>query len=264
MAEITDIEDIVKDYAWNIYMKTSNGNRKVDYDEARFDIDWSRTKFVSSKPEFQKIDNNGQQVPRGKIPAQLAETPTSQEIYRSTYTNKTNGEQEHAISMHRSTKSTCKAYITKGYTKGINVGLKLAVPGDVANITPSFGYSVNITENSEETTEKTIDWGSDCKVKVPKGQKVSAKISVVEKNYSATFQMTTSIYGTVHVAIHSRSDDRFLQSIDTPFTNIMRWYSEKNGGYGQYTIKPKEVEWKVSGNCDFRFGVEQQVEIQPM
>ena len=63
MAEITDIEDIVKDYAWNIYMKTSNGNRKVDYDEARFDIDWSRTKFVSSKPEFQKIDNNGQQVP---------------------------------------------------------------------------------------------------------------------------------------------------------------------------------------------------------
>ncbi|XP_061183076.1 uncharacterized protein LOC133191345 [Saccostrea echinata] len=246
MAELTDLETIVKDYAWNTFSRVSE--KKLDYKEARIDIDWSRTKFVASKPTFGSVG--------------MEDLPTAQEIYRSTYVNGTNEDQEHSISMQRSTKSTCKAYVTKGYTKGVNVGLKLAVPGDVANLTTAFGYSVNITDNSEESKEETMTWGSDCKVRVPKQKKVTANISVTEKEYNAAFQMKTTIYGTVHVAIHNRIDDRLVQSIDAPFVEIMRWYC-KNNGFGGCTIKGKEVTWDVTGNCYFRFGVEQRVETQP-
>lgn len=263
MAELTDIEDIVKDYAWNV--QATSGNERLDYKEARFDINWARTKFVSSNPEFEVIEDSsyGKQNLKGKSPGRFGEESKTQVIYQSTYVNNTNGEHEQSISMQRSTKSICKAFVTKGYTKGINVGLKLAVPGDVANLTTSFGYSVNLTDNSEESTEETMTWGSDCKVKVAKGQKMSAKISVTEKEYNALFRMKTSIYGTVHVAIHSRADDRLVRSIDAPFTEIMRWYCQ-NRGFGAVSIKGNKVEWEVTGECFFRFGVEQTVEIQPL
>lgn len=263
MAGIIDIEDIVKDYAWNI--QTTSGNGEIDFDEARFDINWSRTKFVSSNPEFEVINDNTswKQNPKGKSAAKFGEESKAQVIYQSTYVNKTNGEHEQNISMQRSTKNICKAFVTKGYTKGINVGLKLAVPGDVANLTTSFGYSVNLTDNSEESTEETMTWGSDCKVKVPKGQRMSAKISVTEKEYNATFRMKSTIYGTVHIAIHSRADDRLVRSIDAPFMQIMRWYCQKEG-FKDCSIKEKGVEWEINGKCFFRFGVEQTVEIQPV
>lgn len=263
MAEITDLEEMVQDYAWNVHATTEN--ETLDLKEARFDINWARTKFVSSTPEFEAIDSNSyvKQNPKGKSAGRFGEEPNAQVIYQSTYVNNTNGEHEQNISMQRSTKSICKAFVTKGYTKGINVGLKLAVPGDVANLTTSFGYSVNLTDNSEESTEETMTWGSDCKVKVPKGQRMSAKISVTEKEYNANFRMKTSIYGTVHVAIHSRADDRLIRSIDAPITEIMRWYSQKRG-VGSCSIKGNKVEWEVTGECFFRFGVEQTVEIQPV
>lgn len=263
MAELHDIEDIVKDYSWN--NPKDRDNKGLEYEKVRLDINWARVKFVSTTPEFEAIDGNsyGEQNRKGKPAGRFGEEPNAQVIYQSTYVNNTNGEHEQNISMQRSTKSICKAYVTKGYTKGINVGLKLAVPGDVANLTTSFGYSVNLTDNSEESSEETMTWGSDCKVKVPKGQRMSAKISVTEKEYNAKFRMKTSIYGTVHVAIHSRADDRLVRSIDAPFTEIMRWYSQ-NRGFGACSIKGNKVEWEVTGECFFRFGVEQTVEIQPL
>lgn len=265
MADLTDIESITKDYSWNKFLEIVENKSKYKYKDVRVDIDWTRTKFVASDPNFNSIGNghvSGKPM-KGKIPPQLIEIPKAQEIYRSVYVNRTEGEQEHSISMQRSTKSICKAYVNKGYTKGINVGLKLAVPGEVANATANFGYSVNVTDNSEESTEQTMTWGSDCKVKVPRNKQVSAKISITEKEYNASFQMKTTIYGTVHIAIHSRLDDKFLFSLDAPFVEIMRWYCHKEGAFRDCTIKDKEVDWDVSGNCYFRFGVEQTVEIQP-
>lgn len=57
----------------------------------------------------------------------------------------------------------------KGYIKGINVGFKLVVLGDVVNFIIFFGYFVNFIDNLEELIEEIMIWGFDCKVKVFKG-----------------------------------------------------------------------------------------------
>lgn len=57
----------------------------------------------------------------------------------------------------------------KGYIKGINVGFKLVVLGDVVNFIIFFGYFVNLIDNLEELIEEIVIWGFDCKVKVFKG-----------------------------------------------------------------------------------------------
>lgn len=56
----------------------------------------------------------------------------------------------------------------KGYIKGINVGFKLVVLGDVVNFIIFFGYFVNLIDNLEELIEEIVIWGFDCKVKVLK------------------------------------------------------------------------------------------------
>lgn len=56
----------------------------------------------------------------------------------------------------------------KGYIKGINVGFKLVVLGDVVNFIIFFGYFVNLIDNLEELIEEIMIWGFDCKVKVLK------------------------------------------------------------------------------------------------
>lgn len=56
----------------------------------------------------------------------------------------------------------------KGYIKGINVGFKLVVLGDVVNFIIFFGYFVSLIDNLEELIEEIMIWGFDCKVKVLK------------------------------------------------------------------------------------------------
>jgi hypothetical protein len=65
------------------------------------------------------------------------------------------------LKTERQTTATCTSSLTKGCTKGFNVGLTLAAPGDVAEASVGFekGFSI---ENAKETSDqKTLTWATE-------------------------------------------------------------------------------------------------------
>ena len=101
---------------------------------------------------------------------------------------------------------------------------------------------------------------------VPPNHRTVAELVVKEQEYTASFKMATRIRGHVVVVITNlRDNNSFLQSVEADFCDIMS--SPNAEQYSkQFSVDGKTVTWNVSGSCQFRFGIEQHVQLseQPL
>ncbi|KAL4225073.1 hypothetical protein ACF0H5_015767 [Mactra antiquata] len=245
MAEVTDLEEIVKAWAWTSFSKTRGKEyQKLGYNDIKIDINWSRVRFNSSEPVYQN-----------KV---MQDTQTSKIVFTSTFENNTESEQEHSFTTERTTTCTATNSVTKGYTKGFNLELKLGLPEEVACATAGFGRETNVEDVAESTTEQSISWAVDSSIKVPRMTKTTASMVVKEKEFTGTFKLDVRIHGTVIVSILNQNDNNsHIHGVEGSFATIM-----KNAkGYSGFTIDGKTVIFHVEGKSKFRFGVEQNVRL---
>lgn len=95
---------------------------------------------------------------------------------------------------------------------------------------------------------------------MPGNHKTVAKLVVKEQEYNSSFKMATRIRGrVVAIVTNLRDNNAFIQSIESDFVDIMRGLAEKYAKH--FTIDGNTVVWNVEGSCQFRFGVEQHVEL---
>ena len=247
MANVIDIEDIVKTWAWTNFMKTrSKDNSKLKLEDVQIHVNWSRVRFVTSAPDYSD-----------KI---MTELPKAQVVFKSTFRNDTDSEQEHSFQTERTTSCVSTTTMTKGFTKGFNVELKLGLPEDVAEITAGFGREVSMETGFEDTTEESLTWAVDSTIKVPPKHSTTAEMVVREKEFSANYVMTVKIRGIVVATINNLKDNNsFVQSVEGDFSQIMK--DEQKRGADGFQIDERTVTWNIGGKCKFRFGVEQQVQL---
>lgn len=248
MANIIDLEDIVKTWAWTSFLKTrSKDYSKLRYEDVNLAVNWNRTRFVTEKPDY------SDQV--------MSDIPKAQVVFKSTFKNNTNNEQEHSFQTERTTACVSTTNMTKGFTKGFHVEMKLGLPEEVAAITAGFGREVNMETGIEDTHEESITWAVDSTVKVPSKTCTTAEMVVKEKEFNATYKMKVKIRGQVVVSITNlRDNNSFIQSVDGDFAQIMKKEAEK--GNSGFTIEEGTVIWVIEGSCKFRFGIEQQIQLQ--
>ena len=65
-SDLPDIEEKVKVWAWNMFLKTrSKEYSKLKYEDVALTVNWSKVKFISSTPEYfdeRKLDTPNSQV----------------------------------------------------------------------------------------------------------------------------------------------------------------------------------------------------------
>lgn len=67
--KIADLEEYVKIWAWDTFLRTrSKDYSKLRYEDVRLDINWARVKFISSPPQY--------------FDERFAERPQSQVVFR--------------------------------------------------------------------------------------------------------------------------------------------------------------------------------------
>ena len=244
MANVTDIEQIVKTWAWTSFVKTrGKDHQKLKFDEVKIDINWSRVRFTPSPPEY--FDSN------------MVDQPSSKIVFTSTFENNTESDQDHSFTTERSTVCTTTTSISKGYTQGFHLELKLGLPEEVAAATAGFGREVNMDTTEEATNEQTITWSVNSNVHVPKKHKTTAKMEVKEKEYTGKFKLNVRMRGMVIVAFTNiRENNCFIHSSEGDISQILG--DAKGTGY---KIEGKTAIWEVEGSSKFRFGVEQQVKL---
>ncbi|XP_046367534.1 uncharacterized protein LOC124142887 [Haliotis rufescens] len=244
-SDMIDIEEKVKIWGWETFMKTrSKDHAKLKYEDVQVEVNWNRVRFVSSTPEF---------TDRVSL-----EKPNSQIVFRSKYENWTAHEQEHSFHTERTTVSCCTTEVSKGFTKGFHLEVKLGLPEEVASATAGFGREVNMETTEENTKEEAMTWSINSSIKVPPKHRTIAELVVKEQEFNASFKMQVKIKGRVLVVVTNlRENNCFVQSIEGDFADIMKRENERKG----FVIEKRLVTFDLSGNCKFRFGVEQHVQL---
>ncbi|KAK3602104.1 hypothetical protein CHS0354_030453 [Potamilus streckersoni] len=247
MTNVTDIEDVVKTWAWTSFCKTrSKDLQKLKYDDVHLDVNWTRVRFIPGDPDYSDKE--------------MVESPKSKVVFTSSFENNTDTEQEHSFTTERTTVCTCTTLVSKGYTKGFHLELKLGLPEEVCSATAGFGREVNMESAEENTQEETISWAVNSNVKVPRKHRTTAKMVVKEMLFSANFKLSVKIKGTVVVVITNIKDNNsFIQSVEGDISQILQ--EEAKRGKTGYIIEDRAVTWVVEGSTKFRFGVEQFVKL---
>ncbi|XP_053384884.1 uncharacterized protein LOC128550253 [Mercenaria mercenaria] len=245
MANVTDIEEIVKTWAWTSFVKTRGKDfQKLKFDEVNLDVNWSRVRFNPSVPEYSDKS--------------MVDQPNSKIVFTSTFENNTDSEQEHSFTTERSTACITTTSISKGYTQGFNLELKLGLPDEVASATAGFGRETTVESTDETTKEQTITWAVDSNIKVPPKHKTTARMVVKEKEFNGTFKLNVRVRGMVIVTFTNLRDNNSY--IHTSEGDISQILSDAKG-YTGYKIDGKTAVFDVQGSTKFRFGVEQRVKI---
>lgn len=236
--DIIDLEEVVETWAWSAYNKTSKG---LKLENARMDINWSAVSFVPEKPTYSTVGNV---------------QPISHVIFKSVFQNDSDTEQSHSLKTERQTTATCTSSLTKGCTKGFNVGLTLAAPGNVAEASVGFekGFSI---ENAKETSDqKTLTWATEGSLTVKPKSTLTAELQIIEKQCSFTFKSNVAINGRVTVSIYNRRENNnFVMSVMGDMKEIL----VAEGNVKKIDTKGKTAYIALEGKCDFKFGIEQQI-----
>lgn len=246
--KIADLEELVKIWAWNTFLRTRLKNyEKLRYEDVRLDINWSRVRLTSSEPEYSE--------------QQFVKKPQTQVVFRSTYENQTDSPQDHSFQTERTTVSSCTTSVSKGFSKGMHLEVKLGLPDEVAGATAGFGREVNMESTDESTREEVMTWSINSNIKVPGHHRTIAELVVHEKEFNAKFKVVVRIKGQVLVVVTNLKDNNsFVQSIEGDFCEIMRTMPDKVDPK-TVTFDKRVVTWEVEGQCLFRFGVEQHVRL---
>ncbi|BFZ16181.1 hypothetical protein BsWGS_19220 [Bradybaena similaris] len=246
MPKIVDLDELAIRWAWGvIQQRRSKIFRRLEFIDLKFEVIWERVKFIAEDPVY--TDEN------------KLEKPNSQVVFKSVYENTTNNAQEHTFQTERCTVATCKTTITKGFTKGLRLDLKFALPSKILSATAGFGRDLTLETSDESTREESIKWSINSNIKVPGKHQTVAELVVKEQQYTATFKTTARIRGQVVVMVTNlRNNNSFLQCLENDFSEIAKSLEDYSK---QFTIDEKTVKWEVTGTCLFRYGVEQHVQL---
>ncbi|XP_045176167.2 uncharacterized protein LOC123536796 [Mercenaria mercenaria] len=243
MANVTDIEEIVgvDKFRQNTRQRFSE-TQKFD-DEVNMDVNWSRVRFNLSLPEYSDKSMVDQQ--------------NSKIVFTSTFENNIDSEQEHSFTTERSTACITTTSISKGYTQGFNLELKLGLPDEVASAAAGFGPGTTVKSTDETTKKQTIIWAVDSNIKVPPKHK-TARMVVKEKEFHGTFKLNVRVRGMVIVIFTNlRDNNSYIRTSEGDISQIL----SDAKGYTGYKIEGKTAIFDVQGSTQFRFGVEQMVKI---
>ncbi|XP_067675576.1 uncharacterized protein [Haliotis asinina] len=223
--------------------------RRGDLDETvRLEVDTHRLRITTIKPSTNPVKE-----------ATGSDSPSSV-LFKSKYKNSTGTTQEHTFMMERQTEATVTTSLTNGFTRNGNVGIQIRVPDDVSNATGSFGSSVSVETEDENTVKHVVSWSINSKVSAPPGQTTVAVLNIIEKKQKFTFKATVVMKGRVLVRI--MDDNGTVQRVmENDLATILDEQKFQKPPGVNVDTENRKVKWDVSGSLNFRFGVSQDVEV---
>ncbi|CAJ0604339.1 unnamed protein product [Cylicocyclus nassatus] len=251
MAHLVDLEEIVLNWAKLIFDTTkSKAEAKIKKKYLAFNINWTKLFQESMEPEY------GYQGAKGNVSAPKEEKV----LFKTTFTNTTQREQEYSFKTERCTRSTSTVIIEKGVCRGMEVALKLKTPCEVVEANAGFHQEVNLTHIGENTSEEELSWGVDSCVRVPPSSETVAELVILEEQCRRDFRIENRMSGKILVTVTNlKLNNSLVTVIEGNIADIIR--GMPNYGSKGFTIEGNIVKYETVGTCIFRYGVEQKVKI---
>lgn len=182
-------------------------------------------------------------------------TPKNHILFRSTFLNDTNREQEYNLKAERRTVSTCSFSIFEGYTTEICGSLELEVPLPKCVVEASAGFRREYTleQSRDKQVEEELTWSVESNIKIPGMSQTTAELIVQEDEYRGNFEIKSYFYGEVRVKLFKDSQEILTLEFGDLEDLFPRDKGFRKDSHGIYRI--------TRGECRARFGVSQKVEL---
>ncbi|CAI5447760.1 unnamed protein product [Caenorhabditis angaria] len=251
-SDLIDLEDVVTHWAKVIFDTTkSKSEAKIKKKYLQYNINWTKLFQECSEPIYTVL---------GAKPNVIDSKQDEKVLFKTTFANTTQREQEYSFKTERATRSSSTVIIEKGVCRGAEVSLKLKTPCEIVEANAGFTTEVMLNHIGENTNEEELSWGVDSCVRVPPNSETVAELVIIEDILTRDFRIENRLSGKVLVTITNLKENNSLVTvIEGNITDIIR-------GMPDYTAKGfrfdgPAVIYETRGQCVFRYGVEQKVRI---
>ncbi|KJH49370.1 hypothetical protein DICVIV_04510 [Dictyocaulus viviparus] len=202
----------------------------LDLFKCEFNINWTKLYQESSEPEY------AYQGAKGNVIAPKEEKV----LFKTTFTNTTQREQEYSFKTERCTRSTSTVIIEKGVCRGMEVALKLKTPCEVVEANAGFHQEVVLNHIGENTNEEELCWGVDSSVRVPPTSETVAELVILEEQCKRDFRIENRMTGKVLVTVTNlKQNNSLVTVIEGNIADIIR-------GIVNYASKGFTIDGNVS------------------
>ncbi|CAF1246377.1 unnamed protein product, partial [Adineta ricciae] len=244
---LVNLKDLVESAAHKWYKENEKDSTKAK---------WGRT--YNWKELVKEIDWRSLKVRHGSVvytDYDMPGAPKNHILFRSTFLNDTNREQEYNLRAERRTVSTCSFSIFEGYTTEQCASLELEVPLPKCVIEASTGFRREyvLEQSRDKQVEEELTWSVESNIRIPGMSETTAELVVQEDEYRGSFEIKSYFYGEIRVKLYKDSQE--IVSLD--FGDLEDLFPRDKGfrkdSNGIYRI--------TRGECKARFGVSQKVEL---
>lgn len=250
--DLVDLEQIVLNWAKQIFDITkTKAEAKIGKKHLQFNINWSHLLNECLDPTYTFGGIDSRSVKQNK---------EEQCLFKSTFSNTTDREQEYSFKTERSTRSSATVVVEKGICRGVEMALKLKTPCEVVEANAGFHNEISITHIGENTAEEELIWGIDSNVRVPPRCEAVAELVILEDRQVRNFKVESRLSGKIIVTVTNLRDNNSLVTIiEGNIADIVRGIANHpNMGF---TVQDDIVMFTATGICKFKYGVEQKVRI---
>lgn len=243
---IADLDELFLDWAQSMYEQTL---RKDLEKELKTKLAWQELRV---KLDYTHFFMDTVDVDHHKLRPMAA---SGRVVFRTTYCNTTSTPLEYTLNTSRTTRNVTTIRFSKGLTHSASVGLKIKLPGDVAELEGGGSREVAVSRERETSKEEEMTWSADTSVKVPPRTNTTMELVVDEKEYDGSFEAKVSLSGKVVIIIY-KGDCELTRIVAKKFNDILK----KNYGF-EYDHDAKRVFYKLEGSCLCRKGIQQSIKL---
>uniref|UniRef100_A0A0N5AAW7 Immunoglobulin E-set n=1 Tax=Syphacia muris TaxID=451379 RepID=A0A0N5AAW7_9BILA len=203
--DLVDLEQIVLNWAKQIFEITkTKAESRIHKKHLQFNINWSHLLNECLDPTYTYGGVSTNAVNQAK---------EEQCLFKSTFSNTTDREQEYSFKTERSTRSSATVIVEKGLCRGVDMSLKLKTPCEVVEANAGFHNEISITHVGENTTEEELIWGIDSNVRVPPRCEAVAELVILEDRQVRNFKVESRLSGRIIVTVTNLYDNNSLVTI---------------------------------------------------
>ncbi|MFH4977800.1 hypothetical protein AB6A40_004509 [Gnathostoma spinigerum] len=255
--DLVDLEEIVLNWAKQMFEVTkTKSEARINKKHLQYNINWSHLLNESLEPQYSP---NGH-IPTGVDKNNVKSLKDEKVLFKSTFTNTTDREQEYSFKTERTTRSSATVSVEKGLCRGMEMSLKLKTPCEVVEANAGFHNEVSVYHIGENTTEEELTWGVDSNVRVPPLCETVAQLVILEERHTRKFSIENHLSGRIIVTVTNLRDNNSLVTIiEGRISDIIR--GSTNYTKRGFTVNNDIVSFTTKGTCTFKYGVEQNVKI---
>uniref|UniRef100_A0A7E4V741 DUF4097 domain-containing protein n=1 Tax=Panagrellus redivivus TaxID=6233 RepID=A0A7E4V741_PANRE len=250
-----DVDALLEDYAWMCFADSRSIKKAelsqfkdVQKDSAIFEINRKRLILTHEEPKFSNVQQTGVR-------------PNT--VFKSVFTNSTKLPQSYSLKTERTSESICGVVREQGFMFGAEAELTLKTPCEIAELKTGFKHEVHFNSLTENTKSEVLTWGVDSNIVVNSGCQTVASIVIEELSYKGTYQLDTTLYGSVTIIV-KRRDGVTIMPVTGNIATIFQHYMNKNDKrlQGIVSIQGNKVKLTSKGSCQFQFAMKQYVDLK--